>query len=102
MRNTILALAAATSVGVLFAFAPGCRHDEDTHPVSPNAGPMEKAGAKTDEAGHEVKEDVKEAAHDTKDGAKEVGHETKEGAKGAASAVGSAVEKTGEKMKPKN
>lgn len=90
MRTPLRFLALAVlAVGPLM-IVPACSKDDGSSNRSTTPGPAEKAGAKVDEAGREVKEGVKEGAEKTKDAAK-----------GAASAVGSAVERTGEKIQGK-
>ena len=117
MRLPKILLALVPLAGLALASTPACHHDDGTSPnpntpANPNAGPAEKTGEKVDEAAHDTKEGVKEGAEKTgeavekgaektKEGVEKGAEKTKEGAKSAASAAGSAVEKTGEKMKPK-
>jgi len=78
-----LALPLALSFGLALALVPACHHDEGNAPANqpnPNGGAMQKAGASVDQAATDTKEKAKEGA----------------------SAAGSAVEKAGEKMKPKD
>ena len=85
MRITKLACFAVPLVGLALALVPACKHDDGTSgnpnaPTGPSAGPAEKTGEKIDEGADKAKEKTKEGA----------------------AAAGSAVEKTGEKMKPKD
>ena len=107
MRLSAIAFVVAPLVGLALSSVPACHKDDGTSPnpnapTGPSAGPAEKTGEKIDEGAHEAKEDVKEGAEKTKDAVETGAEKTKEGAKSAASAAGSAVEKTGEKMKPKS
>ena len=95
MRLPTFAIVLAPLVGLALALTvPACHKDDGTSPnpnapTGPSAGPAEKTGEKIDEGAHEAKEAIEKGAK-----------ETKEGAKSAASTVGSAVEKTGEKLRP--
>lgn len=90
MNRSKLSLAAVVFLAAAPLITVACSKDDGTTKTDTTPGPAERAGAKVDEA-----------AHDTKEGAKEVGRDVKEGAKGAASAVGSVMEKGGEKMQGK-
>ena len=81
MNPLRLALPLALSFGLVSSLVPACHHDEGNAPANqpnPNGGTMQKAGASVDQAATDAKEKAKEGA----------------------SAVGSAVENAGEKMKP--
>ena len=85
MRIVHLACLTVPLLGFALAVVPACKHDDGTSgnpnaPTGPSAGPAQKTGEKVDEGAAKVEEKSKDAAN----------------------ATGSAVEKTGEKMKPKD
>jgi hypothetical protein len=76
-KTSLIATLALAAVPMVAALA--CSHNDGSADPSTNPGPVQRAGAHVDEAGHDVKE----------------------GAKSAASAVGSTTEKAVERVQGK-
>jgi hypothetical protein len=84
-----MTLALASAFCFALAASPSCRKDDNSTP-SPNTAPHPSAGP-AERTGERVGEKLDQAAV-----------KTEKGLKTAASAVGSGLEKAGEKIKPKD